>query len=305
VPRATVTIDDTSEPECGLTFFVNDTLTGDPLLTVPIWTNPTVELGDPVESLCYEVHGEDGSYFNLISDECTSVNAYYQEAVTPSPNINLNVVTQIGVMARGDTACWNIQVDLDGCNTTINGGLSLGTDFDGISVKRYATSSRVRISVPNCGDTMLVMWVFCRAGQVEDPVTWDYFDIRFIRFVVMRGLNLNEQSHGLIGQFWNVPVTVSSYTGLFGGAERSDDYVITVDHPQSDPRSFVGLKYSVTWEFEKRVCYYVGNTQAGELSEVSDPNPNDSVIEGDYTDYKVDSLFATDFKFSHFDGNRC
>ncbi|CAI8013544.1 hypothetical protein GBAR_LOCUS8570 [Geodia barretti] len=35
VPRATVTIDDTSEPECGQTsVFVNDTLTGDPLLTV-------------------------------------------------------------------------------------------------------------------------------------------------------------------------------------------------------------------------------------------------------------------------------
>ena len=105
------------------------------------------------------------------------------------------------------------------------------------------------------------------------------------------------------GQFWNVPVTVSSYTGLFGGEDRTDDYIITVDHPQSDPRSFVGLKYSVTWEFEKRVCYYVGNTQAGKLAEVSDPN--DSVIEGDYTDYKVDSLFATDFKFSHFDVSRC
>ena len=100
-----------------------------------------------------------------------------------------------------------------------------------------------------------------------------------------------------------MPVTVSSYTGLYGGEERTDDYIITVDHPQSEPRRFVGVKYSVTLEYERSVCYYAGNTQAGRLVEVSDPN--DSVIEGDYTDYKVDSLFATDFRFSHFDGSRC
>ena len=178
---------------------MNDTLTGDPLMTVPIFTDPNVEPGDDIESLCYEVHGEDGAYFNLISDGCTSVNAYYQEAVTPSENIDLNVVTQIGVRARGNSSCWDIQVNLDTCSATVNGAPLVGNSFDGIYVKPYASSSRVRISVPNCADTMLVMWVFCRSGQVEDPVTWDYFDINFIRFVVMRGLNLNEQSHGLIG----------------------------------------------------------------------------------------------------------
>jgi hypothetical protein len=57
VPQATVTIDDTAEPECDQTIvFVNDTLTGDPLLTVPILTDPNVEPGDDIESLCYEVH---------------------------------------------------------------------------------------------------------------------------------------------------------------------------------------------------------------------------------------------------------
>ena len=72
---------------------------------------------------------------------------------------------------------------------------------DGINVKHYPRSRRVRISVPNCADTMLVMWVFCKDGQVEDPVTWEFFDVSFIRFVVMRGLNLGETSHGLIGKY--------------------------------------------------------------------------------------------------------
>ena len=100
------------------------------------------------------------------------------------------------------------------------------------------------------------------------------------------------------GQFWNVPVTVLPFNGDFGGSPTYDDYVITVDHPDSPPRSFVGLKYKRTWEYEKGVCYYAGNTQAGPLPEVSDPI--DSVIEGVYRDYIVDSLFATDYIYSHF-----
>ena len=79
-----------------------------------------------------------------------------------------------------------------------------------------------------------------------------------------------------------------------------------MDHPESDPRSFVGFKYNVTWESERRVCYYVGNRQAGSIFEVAgDPAVNDPVIEGNYKEYKVNSLFATDFKYSHFDETQC
>ena len=181
--------------------FVNDTLIGDPLLTVPLFDDPNVAPGDPISKLCYELHGEANAYFNLISDECTSVSAFYQTASTPSPNIDLNVVTQIGVRAVGNSdRCYNIQVNLDSaCNATVDGHAATNNTFDGITVRQYLRSRRVRISVPNCADTMLVMWVFCRDGQVENPVTWEYFDVSFIRYVVMRGLNLNEQSHGIIG----------------------------------------------------------------------------------------------------------
>ena len=59
----------------------------------------------------------------------------------------------------------------------------------------------------------------------------------------------------------------------------------------------------MTWEFEKRPCLYVGNSQAGPLGEAVDPN--DSVIEGTYRDYEVDSLFSPEFKFYHFDKTHC
>ena len=98
---------------------------------------------------------------------------------------------------------------------------------------------------------------------------------------------------------------MESYIGDFGGEQRTDDYIITVDHPDAvdGPRSFVGLKSDVTWEFENRVCYYVGNTQAGPLAEVDEPN--DSVIEGIYTEYKVDTLFSSGFMYSHFNEGAC
>ena len=84
---------------------------------------------------------------------------------------------------------------------------------------------------------------------------------------------------------------------------RDDDYIITVNYPESPPRQFIGLGASVTWEFERRPCLYVGNSQAGPLGETVDPN--DSVIEGTYKYYEVDSMFSPDFVFSHFNETNC
>lgn len=109
------------------------------------------------------------------------------------------------------------------------------------------------------------------------------------------------------GQFWNVPVTVEEFTGLFDNVQRSDDYVITVRHPKTPSRSFVGLESAVTWEMERRPCYFVGNGQGGKLSEdeVAPPDPNDSVIQGRYIDYIVESLFATKYDYSRFNEDFC
>ena len=317
---------------------MNDTLTGDPLMIVPIFDKPDVEPGDPVESLCYEVHGEDGEFFNLISDRCTSVNAYYEKATS---EIDLNVVTRIGVKAvgRSGNRCWDIEVSLDDCIATVDGVIQTSISFDGIRVKKHTNTSRIRISVPNCASHMLVMWVYCQPGQVPDPESpTTTYSIQFLRLVVMRGLNLSPESHGLIGtcilsleplccessenvhfcffphtvlisylcfspgQFWNVPVTVEEYDGLFNGAPQDDIYNITVTRTDAPPRHFLGLKKDVTWDFRSRICYYVGNMQGGEIGE----NPSgDSVIEGDYTDYAVGSLFDTDFSYSQFNQSLC
>jgi collagen type VI alpha len=277
---------------------VNDTVTGDPLMTVPVNTNPNVS------TLCYEVHGHADKFFNLVSDTCVAVNAHYVDSGINNSRINLNVVDAIGVRAVNTQGnCVNIHVKLEGCAVTVEGlNISMFRNY-GIVIRQY--SNRVRISVPNCDDKDLVMWVFCKTGRTEDPVTWEYFSFNFLRFMVMRGLNLDERSHGLIGQFWNVPVTVTENTGTFQGRERNDDYVVSVGG-----RKFVGLLSHVTWEFEEKPCLYAGNSQAGPLGEhVLGPNGeddiNESVIEGMYKDYEVESLFSPNFKYAHINEDNC
>ena len=36
-----------------------------------------IEIGIDSASLCFEIHGEQDRYFNLVTDKCVSVNAHY------------------------------------------------------------------------------------------------------------------------------------------------------------------------------------------------------------------------------------
>ena len=54
----------------------------------------------------------------------------------------------------------------------------------------------MRISVPNCNDLTLVMWVFCEINLPRQPG-------EMIKFVVTRGLNFGVREahgHGLLGK---------------------------------------------------------------------------------------------------------
>jgi len=103
----------------------------------------------------------------------------------------------IGVRAvDNDNQCRNIQVDLDGCRASVDGvEITMPYRMAGISVRRY--TNRVRIAVPNCEDHDLVMWVFCLDGTFTSRAVT--FQAPMIRFVIARGLNLQETSHGIIG----------------------------------------------------------------------------------------------------------
>ena len=86
------------------------------------------------------------------------------------------------------------------------------------------------------------------------------------------------------------------------GTVHSDTYKITVNYP-GQTRQFVGFLYPLTWEFDERQCLYVRNGQGGPIDELDDPN--NPVLQGEYTDYIVDDLFSMDFALAHFDTSRC
>ena len=180
-------------PSLFLGLLVEDVETGDPIYTVPLYTPDQSK--PHTYSICYEIHGEANRYFNFISDECTSVNGHYfgTRDYDPDSTRDFHGVDGVYVLAvNNDKQCVNITVSLDqinDCETSLNGGRISSYKHRGISVQ--VAGNTTNITVPNCVDGALTMQVICKA---TDNGT------KFQEFRVIRGLNLNEESHGLIGK---------------------------------------------------------------------------------------------------------
>lgn len=163
-----------------------------------IFTNSLLSVPISNVSMCYIVSGEIDKFFNLISGECVAVNAHYVRG-TDNPNITLTITDTIGVRAVSNSGtCVNIKVSQEGCRATVDGEVVASKySLDGITV--YTYKNHVRIAVPNCGDTDLVMSVFCITVRTEDPFTRQYHLVDSLRFVVVRGQLNHKLFHGLIG----------------------------------------------------------------------------------------------------------
>ena len=136
-------------------------------------------------------------YFNLISDRCVSVNAHF---ITVGP---FNVINQVAVRAVDDgNTCRNILVDAENaCSAAMDGASIDEYSQAGVSVRVF--KERVRISVPNCDNQKLVMWVICEHGSLRlfgSDSDRTVYEARMIKFVVARGFNLQPTSHGIIGK---------------------------------------------------------------------------------------------------------
>ena len=180
---------------------VNDTVVGDPLLTVPLSLD-SMPQGINLQSkkppaLCFEIHGERDRYFNLISDNCVSVNTHYVAI-----NDFFNVMDEIGIRAVDQNgACHDIRVHVDTCSASVD-GVQLTENYRSAGIfVRNQYSHHVRVSVPNCnGSSHLVMYIVCQRGlSVENPWGGENFKANMLKFVIARGINLNENSHGLLG----------------------------------------------------------------------------------------------------------
>lgn len=124
--------------------------------------------------------------YNLVSDTCVSVNAFYSSMIDPSKG---NIISKIGVLAEDSRGqCQQIEVDLEGCAALVNGDAVSVYNQDGVHVMQR--TNRVRIAVPNCENIDLVMWVICELQGRQ----------AMIKFVIARGFDLRPTSHGLIGE---------------------------------------------------------------------------------------------------------
>ena len=271
---------------------VNDSVIADPLFTVPLNVHSTLfqEL-----SLCYEIHGTAGRYYNLVSDSCTSVNAHYQYA---SPNhVSVNIIDAITVRAVDRAGqCVDIEVNVD-CGVSVGGSRVQIYSLNEVYVRTYGNLS-VRISVPNCNHQQLVMWILCQVRPIEDPNTTKIFNAKMQKFVVTRGLSLGENSHGIIAQFWGAEVSVTKYTGSYSVQPYTDSayYVLTMQNGGVS-KSVLSSVYRFTWERLGGSCLYAGDGEGGWM--VGGDLSND-LIDGQEKDYIVSSAFGTDFKYSRF-----
>ena len=180
---------------------MNDTVIGDPLLTVPINVPNITAFGYDDVSLCYEIHGEANTIFNLVTDACISVSAHYINITA-----DLNIINQIGIRAVDkDGQCKNIQVDLEECRVSINGGELTNAKYfsAGLMVRKGGRQGdRVRVRVPNCNELPVVMYIICqRDADLENTLIGDMVKADMIKFEVTRGLNVgHSNAHGLIGE---------------------------------------------------------------------------------------------------------
>ena len=199
-------IDDCMDKRGGIIINVTDTVMADPLFTVPINTRNTSNIleGTP---LCYEVHGRNNTYLNLVSDDCTSVNAYTTEFLVewqPGEIEAVNVIREIGVVAT-DAAdeCHYIQVQVTNngmCTAQVDGDSLDSAMFVKSNMTVYHKNNMVRISVPNCernSRRYLVMWVRCQKLRVTDISDNQY---TMTKFIISRGLKHRALAHGLIGE---------------------------------------------------------------------------------------------------------
>ena len=177
---------------------VSDIVVGDPLFFVPLYPQHGSPLGHEV-GICYQVHGEDDHYYNLLTSNCTSVNALWTAATS-----TLNVITQVAVrVVSMQSSCHSILVDLDQCAVTIDGvgpstdnGVLL--DVGDVVVRRV--NNWVGVRVPNCMEPRLALHVLCEHRNIFNSDTDTYEMIPMIKLSITRKRGARRGiAHGLIG----------------------------------------------------------------------------------------------------------
>ena len=176
-----------------LPILLTDTIVfvGDPLYEVPVTHTP--EGMDPTTtSLCYQIHGENSKYYNIISGSCVQVNVLY-DAIGRDLQDG-NYIKDIGIVAHNTAgSCNKIEVIGKGCRAIVDGiALDGSYNQDGVII---ASTGRKTYDVilPNCkatqGDDLRFK---LRCIKVNNK--------RVVRVDIIRNGGLRPDAHGLLGK---------------------------------------------------------------------------------------------------------
>ena len=139
-------------------------------------------------SLCYEVHGEPGQYFNFISGPCLSVNAHYFEADADKPLNNIDEIAVVATNGRGENV--NLLISA-GCELLLNGSDHISF-LNSSGILSSAASDTVVISTDSayCGGDQLLLVVGCDINE------YGLMQLNVYRELVLQ----NTAFHGLLGE---------------------------------------------------------------------------------------------------------
>ena len=85
--------------------------------------------------------------------------------------------------------------------------------------------------------------------------------------------------------------------------DNNDVRIVTVSPVDSSPpRQFLAERQAQTWAKSPNTCFYAGDGQGGPSGA---GQPDDSVIQGDYSNYRVGGLFQHEFRYAKFANDRC
>ena len=162
----------------------------DPLYEVPVTHTPP-GMDTTTTSLCYQVHGERGKYYNLISDECIQMNALYQAFKNFD---NENFIKEIGFLVKNsEDNCTEISMRANRCLPVIDGiPFNKSYDENGITIINSG-KQRFEITVPNCKATDaddIKFEIACRKTKGQ----------KVVQFNVVRGGGIKPGAHGIVGK---------------------------------------------------------------------------------------------------------
>ena len=173
---------------------VTDTIISlnDPLYEVPVTHTPP-GMDTTTTSLCYQVHGESGKYYNLISDECMQMNALYQAFKNFE---NENFIKEIGLLIKNsEDNCTEISLRANLCSPVID-GIPFNESYDEDEITIINTGKRrFEITVPNCKATEaddIKFEIACHKTKGQ----------KVIQFNIERGGGIKPGAHGIVGKIY-------------------------------------------------------------------------------------------------------